>query len=153
MAVLRSGAYMDWTGVQFVYGATPTTVLIGEVESIDMKLGGQLKTFGGDNSPGDTHTKLTRQTRQLTLKGADIGILMSIPLGVEGTLTAKFNDENNGEGPGALTLVLSNAKVPDFSATGKHAEYAEGTIMFQGRFTKSGSNYVDPLAITQAPNT
>jgi hypothetical protein len=139
---------MNWTGVSFSYGAGPTTIDITGVNDIKTDVDGKPVYYSGDAAPGPTAKKTVDRMRSVTLDGADIAKLASVPQGVVGTLTYVFNSLANGTGAGAITFTLINASVDKNQFSGAHNQIGKGSLTFTATWTDNNGDgtYTDPLS-------
>lgn len=128
----RSKAYMNVTGVTFVYGSSPTTVTITEIEEARPMRGGDVKIRGGDAAVGPTHKVVNNMKRAVTLVGADLGKMGLVPVGVLGTLVVVLLDTYNqtAAGAGSITLTLSNCSLDEDGIQAQHNEFSKHTSSF-----------------------
>ncbi|MDQ3168424.1 MAG: hypothetical protein M3P94_07225 [Chloroflexota bacterium] len=143
-----SNVFMNWTGVS----ATPTNpvgpaISLGEITDVQIDGKSVQKAFYGDARRFALLIRNTQKTREITIVGANIAKLLTIPEDAECTIVAILNDVTNGEGSGALTITAVRAKSGSRPFQGANNEFAKGTMKFA---CAGGVNDADPISIAVA---
>jgi hypothetical protein len=151
MAVVKTNVYCNISGCTFVFGTTPTTINLAEIQDVQRSFKGTELLWQGDAAPGPMKKKVVDKRREVTIIGADLYLLDNLPPGTFGTLTWIEEDLYNGIVTGAVTHVLTNFSFHEDDGGGKHNEIKMGTVKGSSVWTLVSGAYVDPHTATQAP--
>jgi hypothetical protein len=140
--------FINWTGVTYTYGTSPTTVTITGVTDCKIDRKATKQAFKGDGDLYDTTVVTKKKERMVTITSGNQAALDSIPEDTSGTLVFILNDAKNGVGTGARTYTMVGAiRVDDASVTGKHENFSTGSVTFMG---VSVDGTTDPLTFAVA---
>jgi hypothetical protein len=140
-----SNVFLNWSSVTVAYAST--TITLTGVTDVHVDGRSVQLAFYGDARQFPRILRNVQKTRKVTIVGADVNKLLSIPEDTAVTITAVLDDALNGHASssGALSIVASNAKRETSPFSGKNNQFAEGSVTLN---CDGGAGDTDPIAIT-----
>lgn len=126
-----SNLYINWSGVT----VTPTApsgsaITLDGVTEIDIDAKSALQSFYGDARKFPRLNVPTQKSRSITIKGGNIGKLLTLPEDAECTIVAILNDAKNGAGIGSITFTATKAVMDGKPFKGANNQFAMGEVTF-----------------------
>lgn len=117
-------------GVLFTPLPSGSPIPILGVNSFDFQTNGTVVQGAGDGDLGPSSMNLVSQDPRFTLDFEGLEVLTMLWPGMRGTVNFTHMSED-GDGPGSMDYVISNAMIEDTPRTSRFRQYGTGRLQFR----------------------